>query len=437
MQQFILACSNENLTSAQAYSPVWGGRAVQYLTPVETPNFIEALQQQPLPVLIWLTDNWLKSSACMDQLLAVYRQLQAERRVQVVVANAVHVAEDGTTLMEETHIDRIVNAIQYMNFWQNAYLQASDRYYHVPDADKATAMHEMERTHHIADQMGDFISAVREAGYLREADLLTDGPQMMNLWLGIAPTPSVVSPLPTPPAEARIQPPTEIIPSPPDFSPVEPVPPPPATVAPFYSFDVKQHIINENPDPTDSPLSLYMTEEIEMTIKDAWEWLEQGRVTLGIEVFELAIEQYPDNAQVREEYEKALEFARLNPEKPRNFEDTEEVGVLIDPPAVLPIVDQEDDNDMDSFEADDDADENAYTSNPQEEAASYFATGEGAVEDGDYLMAKYCWDRAAELDPNYPGIWTALAQLTASHLPDYRETGLIYLQKPCIIGVAA
>jgi NADP-dependent 3-hydroxy acid dehydrogenase YdfG len=428
MQQFILACSHENLTSAQAYSAAWAGRTVQYYTPESTPDFVETLRQQPLPVLIWLTDNWLKSSVCMDQLLAAYRQLQAERRVQVVVANAVKVNDDGQTIAEETHIDRIVNAIQYMNFWQNAYLQASERYYHVPDADKTVAMQEMERTHHIADQMGDFISAVREAGYLREADLLTDGPQMMNLWLGIVSMPNepVVPSEPLVPVTSPAPLSIEVTPSEPVSEPLVPVTPPtPTPPAPFYPFEVKQHIINENPDPTDSPLNQYMTEEIEMTIKDAWEWLEQGRIALGIEVFELAIEQYPDNEQVKREYEKALEYARLNPEKPRNFEDEEDIPTVINPP----VATQESVQDDESKEDDSDEDESSYTSNPQEEAASYFSTGEGAVEDGDYLMAKYCWDRAAEIDPNYPGIWTALAQLTASHLPDYRETGLIYLQK--------
>jgi NADP-dependent 3-hydroxy acid dehydrogenase YdfG len=437
MQQFILACSHENLSAAQASAGVWGARTVQYITPADTPDFVAKLVQQPLPVLIWLTDNWLKSSVCMDGLLSVYRQLQVEQRVQVVVANAVQIADDGQINTIETHIDRIVNAIQYMNFWQYAYLKASEQYYHVPDSDKDTAMLEMERTHHIADQMGDFISAVREAGYMQEADLATDASQMMNLWLGetneeVAPAPvEVIAPVPTvETAPSAVETPTlqqEITPP----TPETPTTTPPLATSGFH-FDVKQHIINETPDPADSPLNQYMTEEIEMTIKDAWEWLEQGRIALGIEVFELAIEQYPDNTQVKQEYEKALEYARLNPEKPRSFDDEEmQEPVVLNPPAA-PEFSAADDIDED-FDADaltehsDEEEESA--SNPREEAASYFATGEGAMEDGDYLMAKYCWDRAAEIDPEIPGVWAALAQLTANQLPEYRETGLVYLQK--------
>jgi NADP-dependent 3-hydroxy acid dehydrogenase YdfG/Tfp pilus assembly protein PilF len=64
-----------------------------------------------------------------------------------------------------------------------------------------------------------------------------------------------------------------------------------------------------------------------------------------------------------------------------------------------------------------------------QEAASYDQMGENALEKGDYLLAKYCWDRVADLDPNTPGILRKLALLTSVHLTDYKETAAYYLEQ--------
>jgi NADP-dependent 3-hydroxy acid dehydrogenase YdfG len=52
-----------------------------------------------------------------------------------------------------------------------------------------------------------------------------------------------------------------------------------------------------------------------------------------------------------------------------------------------------------------------------------------AEERGDYLFAKYCWDRVVEMDPQFPNIYRKLGLMTAEHLRDYRETASIYLRK--------
>ncbi len=55
--------------------------------------------------------------------------------------------------------------------------------------------------------------------------------------------------------------------------------------------------------------------------------------------------------------------------------------------------------------------------------------GDMAAERGDYLFAKYCWDRVVEVEPNFPNIYRKLGLMTAEHLRDYRETAAIYLHK--------
>ena len=55
--------------------------------------------------------------------------------------------------------------------------------------------------------------------------------------------------------------------------------------------------------------------------------------------------------------------------------------------------------------------------------------GDMAAGRGDYLFAKYCWDRVVEIDPNIPNIYRKLGLMTAEHLQDYRETAAIYLRK--------
>jgi len=130
-------------------------------------SFTEQLRNIEEPVLLLVTDNLLKNRQCMVGLLPVLQQLVRQDRLLAVVTNGL--APDGSAV--ETHIDRMVNALQYMNFWQNTWLDLSTAHQAAGSAEKPALDEELDQVRNIANQMGDLISTLREAGYSTEEEL--------------------------------------------------------------------------------------------------------------------------------------------------------------------------------------------------------------------------------------------------------------------------
>lgn len=359
-------------------------------------TFANELQESEGPIVLLITDNFIKSEQCMSGALPMLLTLMRQNRVLPVVADGV-VEKEGTTLPVETHIDRVVNAIQYMNFWQQEYLGLSDLYNHGTEEDRAAQHARLQIVHGIADQTGEFISALRDAdcvkwSYLEEANFVD-----IYTRLGIPHTKEAEAPIALPQEETPVATP---ISAPNQTAPTHsihttpmsglwftPAPPPEAAHAlEEEEFDAIEHLIHPN-DANESNTVVhsgrYKEQEIENTVRDAWAWIEKGNAELGLEIFQLAMQQYPDHAGLKAEYEKAVAHNADTP----------------------------------------------TPESPQNEAHSYEVTGDSAFHEGDYLMAKYCWDRATETDPDLPGIWRKLGLLTSDQLTGYTETSIIYLKK--------
>lgn len=360
-------------------------------------TFAETVAAAAQPVVLLLTDNFIKSEAAMSGMLAALLSLMRQNRVMVVIANGTH-EENGEIKAVETHIDRVVYAIQYMNYWQQRYLAMSDQYNHADDAHRAELFQHQQRLHEIADQAGELISALRDTDPVKWDYLSVTAFNDVYRFAGIMP-PSRTNPEPAttiqenPPVISTPEPPvttpapTTTIPvsGPLTFRPVEPFKPFQEPLAPpAPEFDPAAHLVHPNDADTTHPeTGHYAEQDINNTIKDAWSWIERGNRELGIEVLRSALEQYPHHEQLQAEYEKALH--------------------------------------------EDDAPEEVLA--PQDDATAYEAAGESAFADSDFLMAKYCWDRAAESNPDLPGIWKKLGFLTSDQLTGYNETSIAYLKK--------
>ena len=129
--------------------------------------FAEQLRSSEEPVLLLVTDNLLKNYRCMVGLLPVLQQLVRQERLLAVIADGV----DADGVAQSTHIDRMVNALQYMNFWQNTWLDLSNAHQEASEADKVALDERLDQVRSIANQMGDLISTLRDAGYSTEEQL--------------------------------------------------------------------------------------------------------------------------------------------------------------------------------------------------------------------------------------------------------------------------
>jgi NADP-dependent 3-hydroxy acid dehydrogenase YdfG/tetratricopeptide (TPR) repeat protein len=376
----------------------------------DTGSLMRSLVDTEGLVLLLITDNFMKSEQCMSGALATMLSLMRQNRVVAIIANGIK-TEDGVTLPVETHIDRVVNAIQYMNYWQQKYLAISDQYNHANDQDQSALFLHQQIIHDVADQTGEFISALRDSDIRKWEILSASGFSEIYKLLGIpyqpivgnnpilpereheSPQASTATPMGGPvmfrPAEPIVpvtQDPVQEFVAQPNIEPEEIIiPPVPETsFSDGFKFDPSLHLIDqtkveESPETHDGN---YRESEIQYTINDALTWIARGNRELGLEVFRVALEQYPNHEQLRQEYEKA----QITGQEP-------------------------------------------IEENSENDAHAYEAAGDSAFNDGDFLMAKYCWDRAAENNPNLNGIWKKLGLMTSDQLTGYTETSIAYLKK--------
>ena len=83
-----------------------------------SPTFNDTLKLESNPILLLLSDNYLKSQAAMSEALATFTQLFEQKKLTVLLIDGV----DKIGKNAPTEFDRIGQLIKYMNFWQDKYL---------------------------------------------------------------------------------------------------------------------------------------------------------------------------------------------------------------------------------------------------------------------------------------------------------------------------
>jgi NADP-dependent 3-hydroxy acid dehydrogenase YdfG len=441
-------------------------------------SFTARLQNADDPVVLFITDNFFKSRDCMNGALAAVQSLARQQRLLAVVADG-KVSKDGGATYEyvETHFDRMVFALHYMNHWQSAWLELSDRHQHAEGEARTALETELDATHHIANEIGELIGVLRDTGYTTWEQFAADDFALFFRQFGlqewhepyrqIART-SYIPQDPTPPIP-QTAPQTTLAETPVVAGSLIPEPaeienfaseqhwrleeeevatsqdveaPQPASDG--HSSDgldttpaeeASEEILTEEPLAISQPEAAWDFEEtvfalpeeeeaesenheaqIEQAIRDAWFWLEKGHTERGLELLQFTLEQFPDNERLKSEYEAASAKYAPQPEpEPQPQQPAPPPGQAPSTPARA------------------DSNQQPATDNQQsitsQEAQSYDIMGDMAAEKGDYLFAKYCWDRAAEIAPDYSGLYRKLGLMTAEHLRDYRATAVIYLKK--------
>ncbi len=91
-------------------------------------NGIEVLKKaangNAFPVLLLISDNFLKSEKCMNNALPFIQSLGSSQRLIPVTTEGVYKNhEKGKIETVPTSFDRVSNVIQFMNYWQDRYLE--------------------------------------------------------------------------------------------------------------------------------------------------------------------------------------------------------------------------------------------------------------------------------------------------------------------------
>lgn len=125
------------------------------------PYLHEQIRQETRPICLLISDNFLRSTACMYELLPTFQDLVQYSRVKsVIIAGVVIDEETGEQTIVPTSFDRVSNIIQYMNFWQDQYLEARRQKRQVSVVEE-TALNDLKVIRSISSEIGEFLRFLR------------------------------------------------------------------------------------------------------------------------------------------------------------------------------------------------------------------------------------------------------------------------------------
>lgn len=126
---FILIYCSENQATVQKFSSDLSSTGAQFtlVAADKNANIGEVLNTSS-PVILFITDNFLKNRNCMFQAYANYGHLIKNGQILAIIAEGYVRKTDGTTIPVTTRIERVANVIQYMNYWQDKYLSIRKEY---------------------------------------------------------------------------------------------------------------------------------------------------------------------------------------------------------------------------------------------------------------------------------------------------------------------
>ncbi len=134
------------------------------------------------PVLLVVSDNLLKDSACMDGLFAAADGLYKEERLLPIVVDGV----DEKGLKVPTQFDKVSQVIQYLNYWQDRYLALRREKRQITAGDHAqmeSLQAEINRVKQIATEVGEFLRFLKAITTPTEQELRHNHYELLFKWL--------------------------------------------------------------------------------------------------------------------------------------------------------------------------------------------------------------------------------------------------------------
>jgi NADP-dependent 3-hydroxy acid dehydrogenase YdfG/Flp pilus assembly protein TadD len=172
MENIIIAYCRDNMEIARTIDEQLSriGIKFEHLTnmPGSLPGqFTHALQNSNGPVLLIITDNFLRNLNCMVGATETIKRLMRTQRVIPIVADGIRV-EPGEAQNEAvpTRFDRVIHAIQYLNHWQNEYLEANAQIENLGENQKQYALDRLSQIRRVSEEIGDLLNQLRDGEYL-------------------------------------------------------------------------------------------------------------------------------------------------------------------------------------------------------------------------------------------------------------------------------
>ncbi|MEM1218318.1 MAG: hypothetical protein AAGH79_05380, partial [Bacteroidota bacterium] len=125
------------------------------------------LLQDSRPVMLIVSDNFLKSVSCMQEGLSLLQQLTNTNRLFAVIVDG----QQAQGQVVPTRFERVSDVIQYMNHWQNEYLELRKEKKEHQHEEEAYKNH-LRVVRSISSEIGEFLRQLRGEEYHHFGNLL-------------------------------------------------------------------------------------------------------------------------------------------------------------------------------------------------------------------------------------------------------------------------
>jgi len=369
------------------------------------PSVAERLNDFGGPILLIISDNFLKSAQCMKKGLS-FLQNKGSQVLPIVATGYAKKEESGKVVRIPTDFERVSDIIQYINYWQDQYLDLRRQKRQLEGLDEENFNAHLKVMREISSEAGEFLRLLRNMEYVHYEQFATDHFKTFFEFVNALPTwesfrevdeEQAVSPEPAP-AEDEID--TSGIPGM-DMLDKR------AAETPEETNAAEQPEIKEEEEEEEQMTELAREEEIEEETEEEAEEEEEdisevietsrryanaGEWNRSIAVLSNAVEEHPDHTYLR--YRYALMLAQREERIPDAMAQ------------LYQILEVEPDN-------------------PHVQ----FLMGELAELRGNFSKARQYYERVAEKHPEHPDIFYRLGVVIANHYSDENEKAAGYFKR--------
>jgi NADP-dependent 3-hydroxy acid dehydrogenase YdfG/Flp pilus assembly protein TadD len=129
------------------------------------PPLAERLSSFNGPILMIISDNFLKSPQCMSKGLSLL-QNQGAQIMPIITEGHAKDEETGQIVAISTNFDRVSDIIQYINYWQNQYLDLRKQKRQLQGLDEENFNAYVKMMREISSEAGEFLRLLRTKEYM-------------------------------------------------------------------------------------------------------------------------------------------------------------------------------------------------------------------------------------------------------------------------------
>ena len=136
----------------------------------EVESFFEHLTTNDAPCLLMVSDNFLKSTNCLNKGLTYLQNLIKKEQIIPVILPGNFIDEEGNRQSIPTEFERVSNVIKYMNYWQECYLDLRKLKRSIPAEQEQEFNAKLKTVRTISSEVGEYLRTLRETNYYTLAD---------------------------------------------------------------------------------------------------------------------------------------------------------------------------------------------------------------------------------------------------------------------------